>query len=197
MKKTVFLFAAILALSLGGCSKFLQEKPSSFVDRGTYYKSEAQCRAAVNSCYVGLRSIYVSALFTHLEGTTDLCYVPSVSDVNAILDINPSQCNISKTCWSTAYKAVMYCNAAIDGIQKSTSIDEGVQKDLLAEAKTMRAYWYYMLTSLFGDVPFYTDDVVDQPTMDRIAALGRMDAVATRTALIRELQECYSYNGDV
>ena len=197
MKKTLLLFATSLALSLGSCSKFLEEVPSSFVDREHYYKSEAQCRSAVNSCYVGLRTIYSTTLFTHLEGTTDICYVPSISDVNAILDINPSQCNISKTVWSTSYKAIMYCNAAIAGVENTTSIDEGIQKDLLAEAKTMRAFWYYILTGLFGDVPYYTDDVVDQPTMDRIAGLGRMDAVSTRAALIGDLQACYSYNGDV
>ena len=91
MKKTVFLFASILALSLASCSKFLQEKPSSFVDRDNYFKSEAQCRTAVNSCYVGLRTVYSTTLFTHLEGTTDICYVPSISDVNAILESLPVQ----------------------------------------------------------------------------------------------------------
>lgn len=194
MKKTV-LYLLTLALSLG-CTKFLEEKPSSFVDRGSYFKTEAQCRTAVNSCYEGLRNVYTTGLFTHLEGTTDLCYVPSTSDVNAILDINPSQCSISETVWSNSYKSIMYCNAAIEGVGNSTSIEEGVRNDLVAEAKTMRAFWYYLLTSLFGDVPFYTDDVVDQPTMDRIASLGRMDAVETRAALIADLQECYSYSGD-
>lgn len=192
MKKTMII--TMLAYVAASCN-VLDENPSSFVDRNNYFKTEAQCRTAVNSCYEGLKSIYSSTLFTHTDGTTDLVIVPSTSDVNAILDINPSQCNISKTQWSVSYKAIMYCNAAIAGIEKSTTVDENVRRDLLAEAKTMRALWYYNLTSLFGDVPFYTDDVVDQPTMDRIAHLGRMDAVATRAALIKELQACYSYEG--
>ena len=193
MKKTLLFLLA--ALSLTACH-FLDEDPSSFVGRDGYYKTESQCRSAVNSCYEGLKTIYTTTLFTHLEGTTDLVIVPSTSDVNAILDINPSQCNVSKTVWSAGYKAVMYCNAAIAGIEASTSISDEARRDLLAEARTMRAFWYYMLTSIFGDVPFYTDDVVDQPTMDRIARLGRMSAVETRAALIKDLQSCYSYDGD-
>ncbi|MBR1706228.1 MAG: RagB/SusD family nutrient uptake outer membrane protein [Bacteroidales bacterium] len=190
-------FLPILMLALGtSCSGFLDENPSSFVDRDSYFKTEVQCRTAVNSCYEGLRTVYTTTLFTHLEATTDLAMVPSSADVNAILDINPSQCNIAKTIWSTGYKAVMYCNAAIAGVAASSTISESAQKDLLAEAKTMRAFWYYFLTSVFGDVPFYTEDVVDQPTMDRIAHLGRMSANATRAALIAELQDCYSYDGD-
>lgn len=194
MKKTL-LTIATLALSLG-CTKFLEENPSSFVDRDSFYKSESQCRSAVNSCYEGLRTVYSTTLFTHLEGTTDLVIVPSFSDVNAILDINPSQCNVSRTLWSAGYKSIMYCNAAVAGIQASTSISESAQKDFVAEAKTMRAFWYYLLTSCFGDIPFYLDDVVDQATMERVAHLGRMDAVATRSTLIAELRECYSYDAE-
>lgn len=188
MKKTLFLF---LTMALGlSCSKFLEETPTSFVNRANYYKTEAQCRTAVNSCYEGLRPVYNSMLWTHLEGTTDIAYVPSMSDVNAILDINPSQCNISKTVWSNAYKAIMYCNAAIAGVEASTTVDGNVKAALAAEARVMRAHWYWLLTSLFGDVPFYTDDVVDQPAMDRIAHLGRMSAAQTRAYLIDDLLQC-------
>ncbi len=194
MKRTIILLAT-LALSLG-CNKFLEEHPTSFVERGDFYKSDAQCRSAVNSCYEGLRTVYSTTLFTHLEGTTDLVYVPSVSDVNAILDINPSQCNISKTLWSASYKAVMYCNAAIAGIEGSETISEESRRDFLAEAKTMRAFWYYLLTSCFGDVPFYLDDVVDQQTMERVAHLGRMSAVETRKILIEDLQGCFTYDDE-
>lgn len=187
MKKSIIYTMMVLAAL--SCS-FLEERPTSFVNRGNYYKTEAQCRTAVNSCYEGLRTVYSTTLWTHLEGTTDVAMVPSISDVNAILDINPSQCNISKTVWSAGYRAVMYCNAAVAGVEKSVTIDEDVQKELVAEAKVMRAFWYYLLTSVFGDVPFYTEDVVDQPTMDRIGHMGRMDAVKTRASLITELQEC-------
>ncbi len=190
------LIYTLFCLGLVSCD-FLKETPSSFVDRNSYYKTEAQCRTAVNSCYEGLRAVYSTTLFTHLEGTTDLVIVPSYSDVNAILDINPSQCNISKTLWSNGYRAVMYCNAAIAGISNSTTVDDKVKAGLIAEAVTMRAFWYYLLTSVFGDVPFYTEDVVDQETMDRIAGLGRMSAVETRSRMIQELQNCYSYdNGE-
>ena len=193
MKKSLIL--SLAALVLAACN-FLDEDPTSFVDRSNYYKTEAQCISAVNSCYEGLRTVYVTAFFTHVEGTTDLVYVPSVSDVNAIMDINPSQCSVSKRIWSTGYKAVMYCNAAIAGIEASTTIPDETRLALVAEAKTMRAFWYYLLTSVFGDVPFYTDDVVDQATMERAAHLGRMSAVRIRADLIKELQDCYSYNGD-
>lgn len=192
--KQSYLFC-ILALGLSACD-FLEESPECFVDRMNYYKTEAQCRTAVNSCYEGLKSVYITNLFTHVEGTTDLIVVPSVSDVNAILDINPSQCGISKIVWDNSYKAVMYCNAAIAGVGASSTVEEEKKRGFVAEAETMRAFWYYLLTSVFGDVPYYTEDVVDQATLEHVGHLGRMDAVATRADLIDRLQRCYSYDGD-
>ena len=60
----------------------------------------------------------------------------------------------------------------------------------MAEAKVLRAFYYYLLTSFFGDVPFYTDDVSDHEVLDRVAKLPRMSAEATRTALIEDLESC-------
>ena len=75
---------------------------------------------------------------------------------------------------------VMYCNMAVTGIENSP-IDEKDRNSLVAEAKVLRAFYYYLLTSFFGDVPFYTDDVSDHEVLDRVAKLPRMSAEATRT----------------
>ena len=60
---------------------------------------------------------------------------------------------------------------------------------LLLEAKVLRAFYYYTLTSFFGDVPFYFDDVTDLEVQERIGKLPRMSAVETRDTCIRDLQE--------
>ncbi len=181
-----------LCMALSSCD-FLEEDPNSFVSQGDFFKSEEQCRSAVNSTYVGLRSVYSTTLFTHLEGTTDLIRVPSISDVNAILDINPSGCKISRTVWSQAYKCVMYSNYAVAGIE-TAQIDSTARLSLLSEAKTMRAYWYWLLTSCFGDVPFYTMDVSDADIMNEVAKYPRMSAYQTRKAMIEDLQSCFPYD---
>ena len=50
------------------------------------------------------------------------------------------------------------------------------------------SYYYYVLTSFFGDVPFYEDYVQTDDDIQRIAKLGRMSAVETRQTLIDELK---------
>ena len=82
----------------------------------------------------------------------------------------------------------MYCNATINGIENSPLTEEE-KLPLLGEGKIMRAFYYYLLTSFFGDVPFYTEHVADVETQQKIGRLGRMSAVETREYLIKELLE--------
>ena len=55
-------------------------------------------------------------------------------------------------------------------------------------SKVLRAFYYYILTSTFGDVPFYTE-AVTETNRARIARLPRMSAKETRDHLIDELMD--------
>ncbi len=90
--------------------------------------------------------------------------------------------------WTACYRGVMYCNAAIAGIEKATIADDR-KPALKAEAVALRALYYYILTSTFGDVPYYTGDINSLSVLETIAKLGRMNATETRTTLINELKE--------
>ena len=192
MKKIFCSIAVFTALC--SCS-FLEEKPESFVSRDNYYQTAAQCESVVNSTYSTLRTVFTTALWTITEGTTDIIYEPSSSDINAILSIAPANSVISTTVWNNAYKMIMYANAAIQGISTSPIADSD-KASLIAEAEVMRAFWYYWLTSLFGDVPFYLQDVSDEAELNKVAHLPRMSAVETRATLIERLNAVLTYAGD-
>ena len=194
--KKILAYIIPMCMALSSCD-FLDENPESFVERGDFFKTEPQCLAAVNSTYNGLKNVFNYQYFTHLEGTTDIICAPgAISSDDAVMNITPANCNVSKNVWSNAYKGVRYCNYAIAGIEESP-VEEQVRLKLLAEARTMRAFWYYILTSTFGDVPFYTEDVATEEIMNKIAKYGRMSAYETRKAMIEDLQSCYTYeNGE-
>ena len=122
-------------MAVSSCD-FLGENPESFASRGDFFKTEQQCISAVNSVYNGIKNVYNYQFFTHVEGTTDLICAPSaISSDDAVMNISPSNCNVSKNVWSKGYKGVMYCNYAIAGIEES-EIDEQIKLSLLAEARS-------------------------------------------------------------
>ncbi len=76
-------------------------------------------------------------------------YVFSTSKLN--LYNNPGSLSI----WKTAYITIYGVNSIIEGIAASTSpaLSVTARKELTAEAKFIRAFTYFNLVNLFGDVP--------------------------------------------
>jgi hypothetical protein len=70
-------------------------------------------------------------------------------------------------------------------IERSPLTDEE-KAPLFAECVILRAYYYYILTINFGDVPYYFDEVTIENS-DAIARLPRMSADELRKILIEEL----------
>lgn len=183
------ILAVLTAMILMSCN--LEEEPTSFVNHNSFYENETQCRAAVNSCYIPLNSIFVANFMMAVEGCTDIWYCTS-STVDAVLDVTPAKPQIGKTVWTQAYKGVMYCNECIDCISAS-DLGEDVKMSLVSEAVVLRAMYYYILTCFFGDVPYYTKRVDSIETMEEIRRLPRMSAYDTRQSLYDDINTHQQY----
>jgi len=55
--------------------------------------------------------------------------------------------------WTPAYKYIYQANAAIAALPLSTGVRDSVRTELISEAKLIRAFNYFYLINLFGDVP--------------------------------------------
>lgn len=185
MKKYIFIsIIALLGVVTSSCS--LQENPEYFVNPEQYYKNFSQCRVAVNGVYKRLNSLYVFRMYTFTEAHTDIAYEPAPTVTEARLELSPAQPGFSEEIWRYCYEMIREANGHIYHINKSTLTDE--EKLLLtSETAIMRAFYYYLLTSLFNDVPFYDYPILNVNDMDRVGKLGRMSAVDTRTYLINDL----------
>lgn len=187
MKRIVFILCLIVA-SVSGC---LKETPKSSTTAQNYYRSVAQIRTGLNGCYQPLRSIYATRGFWFMtEVGTDLMFISGSTMYDANCDVSPAKPSVATTLWVNGYKGVMYTNEIIEDI--NYSIENGyVTKDevqaSIAEAVVLRAMYYYVLTSSFGDVPFYTDKVTEQNRAS-IACLPRMNAYETRKYCIDEVK---------
>ena len=184
--RNIILSLLAAAVFLPSCS--LKEDDSTFATSGNFYKNAQQCRAALNTCYIPMEDIYSYKMMLATECVTDLAYSRS-STQDAFLDISPANPRFGADVWKYGYQGVRYCNGTIAGIEGS-SLDEGVKAPLVAEGKIMRAFYYWILTCFFGDVPFYTEDVADEATLAKVAKLPRMSADETRDWLIADLKSC-------
>lgn len=183
--KTISLATALLVTCSCG---FLEEDTSSLSTPDNFFRQYSECQTTVNSCYIPLKSIYTYTYMLATECVTDLAYCAG-STFDCRLDISPAIPRFGQTVWTNCYLGVQRCNFAIQGIEGNKTITNEEKNGLLCEAKTLRGFYYWTLTSFFGNVPFYFDDVTDKETLNRIALLPRMDAVKTRDAVIDDLLE--------
>lgn len=63
--------------------------------------------------------------------------------------------NNKQNLWSPLYKVIFNVNSLIEGATSSTSnqLTAATRKQIVAEAKFIRAFCYFYLTNLYGDVP--------------------------------------------
>jgi hypothetical protein len=84
-------------------------------------------------------------LYSYHPGVEDEFYTNSISLVN--------HDNLTRWFWSPAYKFIYTTNLAIEELQLATNLSVDVRKRLIAECKFLRAFSYFHLINLFGDVP--------------------------------------------
>ena len=63
--------------------------------------------------------------------------------------------------WNSCYKSIYSCNSVIQGLENASFLDLSGKSRLLAEAKFLRAFSHFYLTTLYGDVPIVTTTSVD------------------------------------
>jgi len=88
--------------------------------------------------------------FTLYGGSTDLAQIGYYQD-----DLNET--NIAdQNFWDFIYPDIYIANAAIEGLTNNKALTPQVDQQLLGEAKFMRAFYYFYLVNLYGDVPLVT-----------------------------------------
>jgi hypothetical protein len=134
--------ALFLILTLISCKKFVGiDPPKTQLIRSTVFDNDASANAAQLAIYAQIAN-------------GDSYYISLLAGLSADEFTNNPYINISL--WMEYYSLIYQANAVIEGLQGSNGVSTDVKKQLTGEAKFIRAYWYFYLTNLFGDVPLIT-----------------------------------------
>jgi len=199
--KNIFILL-IIAVALSSCTDFLNREPISDLAEDNFFKTGADAEAALIAAYDALQSeYYIFDRFTNGDVISDNCYAGGDNPNNFQLDeftITPSNVNVERD-WSYLYEAISRANAVLDNVGsiESTDLTAARKAEILAEAGFLRAYHYFQLVNLWGEVPLIlnkvnsTDpDVVFQP---KSSVQEIYDAIITDLLVIKDdLPETYT-----
>lgn len=187
MRSFFAILSALFFLSITGCKKFLETKPSDFSVPEQYYSTEGELNDALAGCYASLAAIgtyglYWSAFLPHSD---DLGYYNStVSTANAMVYDNTPSDTYYEYAWRDFYYGITRVNYLLANINKPV-MDEQKRRVIKGEALFLRGFMYFQLVSAWGDVPLILEPVEDS----RKVNIPRTTASAVYSQVLKDLQE--------
>lgn len=162
------LLVCTIALTATGCKKWLQEEDNdpSNLSPDIYYTLPGHADAAIAAAYDRTRFIGNGAgifanNFSMLEMPTGTAKTETGqnTDLNNLLGLSYNGDNVFVLNWWTGlYQVIAQTNLVLDKVP-DIKMDEVKKKQVLGEAQFLRAWSYFYLVRLFGDVPLLTTSV--------------------------------------
>lgn len=158
--KTIAL-GALIATGFASCE--LTEKPTSYYEKDTYFQTADQAKMSVVGIYDCLATNNHYGQFEMaMPASDDTYYIQGTGTDNTRRDIvhymvKPTNTWIADL-WKYKYMGIDRANFAIEGIENMAGYEEDTSlKELVAQAKFLRAFLAFDLVKYWGDVPFKTD----------------------------------------
>ncbi|MFK7936547.1 MAG: RagB/SusD family nutrient uptake outer membrane protein [Saprospiraceae bacterium] len=162
MKNIKYLIAITALIFSGSCSEdFLEKDPIVGVTDANFYQTEDDAIAAVNAAYAALQfELTPAGHFRWFWG--DIMSDDSEKGGSGINDgfalhqlenfqgITNSDMLASE--WKANYQGIYRANVALEKVPE-IEMDIDVKERVLAEAKFLRAWYFYNLVTIFGGVP--------------------------------------------
>ena len=166
--KKIFIQSSILCCTIfllaGGCKKFLKQEVPGAYPEGDFYKTDADAMQAVIGVYDMMQahynsnwaSIYMVKTLLSDESNAGGSDAGDQPGYQTLDNYNFDATNDKvRDAWRMCYFTIYRANKVINKVEPATDL----RKRLIAEAKVLRAYNYFDLVSLWGDVPLVLDDI--------------------------------------
>ncbi|HRI22622.1 MAG TPA: RagB/SusD family nutrient uptake outer membrane protein, partial [Panacibacter sp.] len=198
----VLLFITVTSVQ---CKKSLLQIDPTIPNKTVenYYSTEAEALTAVIATYTPLQAMYNGAAWHIGDIMSDDCDLggggggdgleTAALDNFTVDAFNP----ISFLMWSQCYFGIYRANLVLEKIPLVPVMNEDTRKRSLAEAKFLRALYYFHLVRLFGDVPLYTN-VIPLADASAIARSPKEDVYAQIIADLKDAETVLplSYQSD-
>lgn len=197
MKSIQFLIISAVVL-FASCSKFVDTPtPKTELASQLVFTDDQTASAAVVGLYVNMNGFnyqFANSLVNFLSAmqADDLYYFSTFENYDVFRQVRllPNSQYVNAY-WSSIYSYVYHTNSCIEGLTAAQNLTPAVKDQLLGESYFMRAFLYFYLVNIYGDVPLITstDYVVN-------GEKGREPAQKVYTQIISDLQQAKDLMAD-
>jgi starch-binding outer membrane protein, SusD/RagB family len=199
MKNIIYkAMIVVLAFSLSACAD-LEEKPIGLLAPEALFKTSRDVEIAIFGAYGWIASErlygrqFVSALMLRSD-MVDIGDRGTPAERQQVNDFNMDANNgMVRAFWPYWYQTISAANAAISGAE-SLELPSDEINHLIAEARFIRAFSYYHLVRVFGEVP-YIDYFIKDP--QAVADISKTSVAEIYEGIIGDLQFAKEWLPDV
>lgn len=163
-----------------GCKKYVTvPPPTTQLVTSTTFSSSSAATAAVMNIYINMMTNNESWNLASDNGLLSDELVTLVPNTNIYpFYINALTAVASPGPWKTGFNYIYQANAVIEGLSEYRGVSRAVSSELIGEAEFIRAFWLFILTNCYGDIPlplstnFYINSVL--PRTDRDSVYGQI-----------------------
>ena len=156
----------ILLGMISSCQKMLDTHPTTEYASTDYWNETAQASAALNGAYNYLQNAFGNEFIYYGEGRTDNLDLNVENNANSMDVINNTlDATISLSDWGNFYQVIKQANLIIRNVKVMkdkniyNSSNIGEYNRVLGQAYGLRAYTYFYMTRIWGNVPLLTEPV--------------------------------------
>lgn len=190
MKKKFIKYSTIVAgaslLLLTSCNS-LDLAPTNKFTEDNYWTSAEKANMVLNMAYSQMTN---ADYFFKTEALSDNVYEGRGSTSEKAISSGQADASNGRFSgeWKDCYAGIKTCHTFLENVDRITGMDETLKTRMKAEARFIRAYLYFRLTTWFGDVPLFDHDlslsesktIARTPQADVLAFIrSELDAVAT------------------
>jgi len=153
-----YVLVAVFALASTGCKKFLEVDPPYTQDADNFFLTEEDYERALIGAYDLLQSSFLSVWIGEMASDNTIAGGESVFDTQGLHQID----GMNHGGVNNELRSVMRWNYAGVGranyiLEHKDNIEFDGKDVILAEAKFLRAFYYFELVKFFGGVPLIID----------------------------------------
>ncbi|MBD0261129.1 MAG: RagB/SusD family nutrient uptake outer membrane protein, partial [Cytophagales bacterium] len=148
----------------GACNNFLEEEPTGALTTQSDVSSRDIARAFANSAYSALNVLNNGGGGWGGNNASLLEFMTGKADGNAQTEAwkfynleYDARAFYIDNWWAGMYGGISGCNLALSKIPGINTLTDVEKTNMLAEVRTLRAFYYFYLARMFGDVPKITE----------------------------------------
>jgi starch-binding outer membrane protein, SusD/RagB family len=190
--KKIITISAISIMALCSCNKdFLDRQPLDEYSESSLWTSEKDAEAALNGCYSRWED---GGWLFYIDCASDNAFNPypweGYSMMGNASQLTPTNTGVNK--WN--FSVIQRTNWFLANVDK-TPMDEQLKSRMKAEARFLRAYKYYVMSQVYGDVPLVLTNITPEEA-NAVARTPKADVVKfvedELAAVAPDLPESYS-----